>query len=256
MAHLSTSGESEPGDGRVEDDILALEEDVTKDGEADTSVGLDTTEAGGACCRGEVDVGSGNGVLGAGDDDANRRESGRAREGVSTLAVVVLGTGDLGVVGGDSGLGQVEEGGAGVSDGIDGGGDGGAAADGVTGGSELPESVGRVDVDVADGTGVLGGVNLAEVVGAGGVVLQAGGEDGQSERALDGVEEGGLLHRRHRVDAAEGEAEQAVGVSVLGEGARDGGGGLDGLGGRGHTADGDFVGVDLAGRARAVTVRD
>jgi hypothetical protein len=81
----------------------------------------------------------------------------------------------------------------------------------------LPEAVGAVDGGVGDGAGVLGAVDEAEVVGAGGALPQVGGEELGLEGVLDGVEEGGLLVGRNGVDAAEGQAEETVVVDVLGE---------------------------------------
>jgi len=55
---LLTETNSGRGLSLVENDILALEEDVTKDGETNTGVGLDATEAGdaGVVGRGVVHV--------------------------------------------------------------------------------------------------------------------------------------------------------------------------------------------------------
>jgi len=160
--------------GRVlhgEDNKLALEEDVTEDGDAGAGAGLDTTVALGGSDLSVVDVAAGDSELLATNDGGEAGESGRAGEDVTTLAVGVLGSGDLGVVGVDDVVGEEHEGGAGVSNGRVGAGNGGTAADGVTSGGELPEAVLSVDVDVGDGTGVLGGVNVAEVVRSGATLL-------------------------------------------------------------------------------------
>jgi len=47
-AGLLTESETWGALGFIEYNILALEEDITEDGESDTSVGLNTTEADGA----------------------------------------------------------------------------------------------------------------------------------------------------------------------------------------------------------------
>ena len=60
----------------------------------------------------------------------------------------------MGVVCGDDVVGEEEEGGTGVGDGLDGGGYGVAGADGVTGGGEAPESLAIVDGGVGDVAGV------------------------------------------------------------------------------------------------------
>lgn len=87
-------------------------------------------------------------------------------------------------------------------------------------------------------------------------MLQVGGEDRLGEAADGVVEEGLLRRRRDRVEAAEGEAEQAGGAAVGGEGAGDLLGRLNGLGGHGQAADADNVGVDIAARCAAIAVRD
>src|ERR1700750_1243909 len=46
--------------GHVKNDILALEEDVTKDGETNARVGLDTAKAGASIGNSKVDVGTRN----------------------------------------------------------------------------------------------------------------------------------------------------------------------------------------------------
>jgi hypothetical protein len=213
-------GKAEAGGAiALEDDVLALEEDVTEDGDTDVGVALETTEAGAGAGRerGVVDVLAGDGEFGAADDDAEGGESSRAGERVTTLSCVVLGTADLGVVGADDGLGEVHEGGAGISNGVNGGAASGTSADRVAGGGELPEAVGGVDVDVGDRAGVLGGVNVAEVVGTGSMVLEGDGEQGRGEVGLDGVEKGLLLSGPDGVDAAHSKTEETVGVNILGE---------------------------------------
>lgn len=97
----------------------------------------------------------------------------------------------------------------------------GRGADAVSAGVELPEAVAAVDRDVGDGAGVLGAVDVAKVVGAGGALLQVDGEEFLAEAALDGVEEGGLSVWLDSVDSAEGEAEEAVVVGVRSESRGD-----------------------------------
>ena len=58
-------------------------------------------------------------------------------------------------------------------------------------------------------------VNVAEVVAAGGIVLQGNSKQGRVELRLDSVEEGGLRLRANSVDGAESEAEQTVVVHIL-----------------------------------------
>lgn len=189
---------------------------------------------------------------------------------------------DLVVVGVDDGSGQVDQGRAGVGDTNDAV-VGEVITDAVAGGGELPVAgqLGHVDV----GQVVLeGGVDEAEVVGAGGLVVQVGGEDGlvegvqgvgpamgvsKRETILSGrpglyatstawknIPEGRLGLGRDGVQAVEAETQEAVHLRLGSEGAGDGLGGLDGLRGHGDTTDGDRVGVDDTAGGGAVTVRD
>lgn len=195
--------------------VLALKEDVTEDAEANTIISLDTTEASTSTIvkRSVVDVFTGDSLLDAANGDGEIREGSRAREDVTALGSIVLRTRDLGVVGlDDSGVG-VDEGCAGVKDTGDGLG-GGGCTDAVGGGAEAPETLGVVRVDVGDGAGVLALVDVAEVVGAGGVVLELDGEERRRELRLDGVEESLLLLGLHRVNGGHGQAEQTVRVGI------------------------------------------
>lgn len=151
--------ESEPGRaGRhVVHNVLALDEDVAEDAEADAGVGLHATEAGvgavgGGCV---VDVLSGNDLLDAADGDAEVRQGGAAWESVAALAVVEHGSRDLGVVGLCDGGGDVHQSCAGVDNASNAAAGGGGSADGVSGSSEAPETLAVINIDVGDGTGVL-----------------------------------------------------------------------------------------------------
>lgn len=156
----------------------------------------------------------------------------------------------------DDGLvGEKQEGGASVGDGITAAADG-LAVDGERAGGETPEALGVVDGDVSDLSRVLRGIDGAEVVGARFAVLEAGGEKRRGEGGLDRVEEGGALVRGAGVNVTEGQAHEAVVLGVLSELAGDGGGGFDGLAGRGDVADHDGVGVDVARRTGLIAVGD
>lgn len=207
----------------------------------------------------KVDIGSLDaGHVGTANIKHEIRQRGVAVNGDTTGLRVVLRRGDLAVVALDDGGVGDDEGGAGVGDGLA----GGVArlrlagADGELGGRELPEALGGVDGDPGHGAVELGGVDVAELVRARGGLAQVGGEHGLRERGHDVVEEGLLLLGLDRVELAEGETDQTVVVAVLDEGLRHRGGHLDGLRGRGGTADVDRVGAHVAGRAGAVTVRD
>lgn len=101
---------------RVKDDVLALEEDVAEDGEANALVGLQTAEAGLAALRHGLEVEvlgrHGGGVLA--DGEAQLGQLRVAREGVAAGVLVVLRALDLLVVLVDDLVVEQEEGGAGV----------------------------------------------------------------------------------------------------------------------------------------------
>lgn len=88
------------------------------------------------------------------------------------------------------------------------------------------------------------------------MVLKISREDWGVQARLGVVEEGLLLGGRDGVQAAERQAEQAIGLRLRGEGAGDGGGDLDGLAGHGQTTNGNLVGVDLSAGGGTVTVGD
>lgn len=233
---------------------MSLEENVTEDGDTRTGAGLDTTVALTTANAGVVDVAAGSDELLATDDGGKAGKRGGARENVTTLLVGVLGAGDLGVVGVDNVVGEEHESGASVSNGRVGAGDGGTAADRVAGSGELPEAVSGVDRDVSDGSGVLGGVDVAKVVRSRATLLQVDGEELASKGVLNSVKEGGLLVRAHGVDGREGKSKKTVVVSVLLELSRDGGSSLDSLGSGGDSTNNNLVGVDNAGSTRAIAV--
>jgi hypothetical protein len=116
MYDLCLSGKAEAGALGVENDILALEEDITEDGEANARVALDTTVAGGAASGnlGVVDQLTGDNGIVAIDGHGEVGQGGGTGEDVATVGVAVLGARDLLVVGGDNAGGEQEEGGAGV----------------------------------------------------------------------------------------------------------------------------------------------
>lgn len=114
--HLCLRGEAESGALGVEDDVLALEEDISEDRKAQTRVALDAAVAGRAAVSdgGVVDVFTGNDGIVASDDGSERRKFGGAGEDITTVLVAVLGSGNLAVVFGNNAVIKQEEGGAGV----------------------------------------------------------------------------------------------------------------------------------------------
>lgn len=155
----------------VKDGVNSLEENVAKDGELQAVVGLDAAEALGATRGREVDVATGDDEGLAVDGDVEVGQLGAAGEDVAALVAVVRGARDARVVVVDDVVGEEHERGAGVGDGgADGACRAGRGTDAVAAGGELPEAVGAVDGCVGDGAGVLGAVDEAEVVGAGGAL--------------------------------------------------------------------------------------
>lgn len=161
---LSSKAESRCALTLIEDHEDALEEDVAKDCEADTSVSLDTTEASATRDRCVVDVGAWDGESLAADGNAEVWQGARAGDGVATLRWIVAGALDSLVVGLHGGCWEIHQRGTSV-------GDGGAdvalscvatraAAVGATS-TELPETLRVVDRNVGNAAGVLGAVNVA-----------------------------------------------------------------------------------------------
>ena len=154
----------------MEDDELALEEDVAVDGEGQAVGALDAAEAEGG---GLEVVGVGGGELDdvAGDDGAVAADAGGERgqllvavEDVAANAGAVLRRGHLRVVRGYDGVREQQQGGAGVGDGLVGHGHSLAVTDGEAICVERPEALGVVHGYEGDGSGELGVVNEAEVV--------------------------------------------------------------------------------------------
>jgi hypothetical protein len=114
--HLFLGGKAEARSLGVEDDVLALQEDITEDGEANARVALDTTVAGGATSGdlGVVDQLTGDNGVVAVDGHSEVGQGGGTGEDVASVGVTVLGAGDLLVVGGDNAVREQEKGGAGV----------------------------------------------------------------------------------------------------------------------------------------------
>lgn len=145
----------------IEYDVLALQEDVSKDRKRKTRVHLDAAIArcAGSVRRCVVDVRARNSVQLAADDERERRQCGGAGKDVAAVCCAVGGTGHSGVVGADNGAGQIEQRGAGVGDAVDAGG-GSGAADGVAAGGEFPEAAGGADCGVVKGAGVCGCIDV------------------------------------------------------------------------------------------------
>ena len=140
----------------TEDNKLALQEHISKNTEANPIITLDSSET---CATpitdgGVVYVTSRHDGAISFDCKSDGGQSGRAVEDIAAIGLGIGRSGDLGVVCGDDGVREEEEGGAGVGDGREGGGYGAAGADGVAGGGEAPESLAVVDGGVRDVAGV------------------------------------------------------------------------------------------------------
>jgi hypothetical protein len=195
--------------GLVENDVLALQEDITVDGETNTSIALDTTVASGRTVTDwcVVDVLARHDSLVAINHEAEAWKSCAARENVTTVGRAVLGTRDLAVVGSDNRVGGEQERSSGVSNTTEGAGpcgDGCARADSIARGSEHPEALAGVDRGVGDGARVLCAVEFTKVVATCGMVLQGRSEElGWKPLGNGRVKERVLLGRPDGVDGAE-----------------------------------------------------
>lgn len=98
----------------IEDNVLALKEDVTEDGEANARVRLYTTVAGVGSGGREVDVVTRDSGSVVTDGDGEVWDISIAVEDVATLAVVVLGAVDLVIVGVDNIVIKEDKGSTGV----------------------------------------------------------------------------------------------------------------------------------------------
>lgn len=163
----------------IKDSVHSLQENITKDVEANASVGLDTSKASRATLskRGVVDVLAWNGEGLAANGHVEVWWAGRAGDGVSTLRAVELSALHLAVVGLHSAGWKVEKRSASIKDG------GAEAASrcviatsrGATS-SELPETLRVVHWDVGNGTSVLGAVDVAKRVATLSLVFEVDGE--------------------------------------------------------------------------------
>jgi hypothetical protein len=111
---LLLGSESNLGTLRVEHNVLALEENVTEDGQTDARVGLETTVGVAGVNSGKANVISGNGSGVVTNLEGQIGGSGAAGENVTTLGRVVLGTINLLVVGVDNAVVEEEQSGTGV----------------------------------------------------------------------------------------------------------------------------------------------
>jgi len=242
----------------VKDNKLALEEDITPNGETDAGVRLDTTKAGSprSVNGSVVDVVTWHDGLVGADAEGDAGESGAAGIGVATLSGVERGAWDLGVVGLNNSVGEVEEGGSGVGDGINADALERRVADCVAVACKFPETLARDDGDVGDGAIVFGVVDFTEAISAWLTLLQVRSEERRGESALSIGEEGLLRLRLDGVNTIEGKAEETVVGLVIDELSRNSFGELNSLAADGCLADFDKVRVDVPGGGGAITVRD
>lgn len=242
----------------LKDNKLALEEDITPDGETDAGVRLDTTEAGGprSVNGSVVDVVTWHDGLVGADAEGDAGESGAAGVGVATLSGIGRGARDLGVVGLNYSVRKVEESGTSVGDGINAGRLERRVTDRVAVACEFPETLGRDDGDVSDAASVFGVVDFTEAISAWLPLLQVRCEE-RSGESVDSIGEERLLRLRpDGVDIIKGKAEETVVGLVIDELTRNSFGELNSLAADGCLADFDNVRVDIPRGGRAITVPD
>lgn len=121
-------------------------------------------------------------------------------------------------------------------------------------GGEGPESIGVVNIGVGDRSGELLLVNVAEVKGARGTVLESHSEQRLVETVLDGVEESCLRGGADGVDGAESQTQEAIIALVLNELLADPLGSLNGLASGLDSANDDGVLVNITTGTAAITV--
>ena len=178
LSHLCDWGKSESWPGCIEDGVVGIEEDVAVDVLGATANGLERTEAGTARSSTEVQKGGRDGgVVGGTDLEGQSWEGSRAWEGVASLGGVIRSARDLSVICFNSGIAHQDKGSSSVRDtgvarlGVD------SRSNLVGGGWVLPESVRAINRGVLNGTRVLGGVDITEVIGAIGVVWEVSCEE-------------------------------------------------------------------------------
>ena len=199
-----------------------------------------------AGCWGIVDVGAGNNGPVAANAERNTWEGGRAREDVTSLGCTVGSTGDLGIVGCDSGGREIQKRRTGVGDAVNRGRDKPSRANGISASSEFPEAIGGVDRGVSDTARVFAGIDVAKVVVARLTFLQVGSEERGSKSGYGIFEECRHLVWARCVDAVECQAKQPITRGVRLEFCTDCFRCLDSLAGHGGTTNHDFIDVDVA----------
>ena len=135
----------------------------------------------GAADRSVIDVRARHNSLVAPKAEGEAGQSGGAREGIATLLRVVRRTRNLGVISRDNRLGDEQKRGSGIGNGVNAQGFESATADGIPVGGELPEAIACANGDISDRARMLGGVDVAKVVGARRTLLQVGSEEGGSK---------------------------------------------------------------------------
>lgn len=241
----------------IKDSVDRLEEDVSKNREPNTSVGLNTTETLSARDGSEVDVGARHHKGGSAYHHGEVGQSRAAGKDVPALAGRVGRSRYTLVVCLHDRRGEIEKSGACVgncrSDACR---DCSASANCISSSGKAPKSIRAVHSHVGDCPSVLGCVDIAKCVGARSALLEVRSEELGLESCLDGVEERGLLHGLDSVDIGESETKQAIVGGILLEGRGDRGSCLDGLTSCSDAPDNNLVGVDLATCSGSITVSD
>jgi len=179
--------------------------------------------------------------------DLKIRQDRFAREGNASDLSIVDGTLNTAVVCVDDRSRGEHERSSSISDGLATGRiHSGTGTDSKFGSGELPEATGGVDSCPLHGAVKLGSIDVAKLVGAGGVGAEIGGEDRGFELGDGVVEESFLLGWGDSVEFGERESKESVGLGVCDEGLGDGSWELDGLAGDLHSTNADDVSPDIS----------
>jgi hypothetical protein len=179
-----------------------------------------------------------------------------AGENISSFAVGIFSSRNLGVVCGNHGVWEKKERGASISNGINAERLEAARADCVPATGELPEAVFGIDGSVANAASVFGRVNESKVIGTRGALLEIRCENRRSEGALYVCEKSVLLRGANSVDGAERKAEETGASWVLRELRTDCLSRLNRLLGVRDSTNGDNVIIDITAGRAAISIGD
>lgn len=192
----SNRSESKFRSAIIENTIESVEENISVNALGSTTNGLKSSKAGLACVVdwSEVDQLSWDGGVGSGTDaEGDIWKGGSAREDVSSVGRIEGRTLHLSVIGGNGRVEHEEESSSGVCDSSGSTECVGGSANLVRGRWELPETSGRIDWSVSDGTSVVVSVDSTKVISTICVQWEVRSKERVGERGLGVVEESLLL---------------------------------------------------------------